>query len=492
MSENSRSNVHFSNDEIYNLLNYLSNNPDNPDIGLLNNPDNPDIDLSNNPDNPNNPDIHLSNTEMNNIFQYILDLEDENYILKNSRNNSFNINNSSNFDFFRYQESQESQPSQESQISNSQIIEGNEIRYPDLSEPLANENDEIDDKYYENNSLYPKNFTFNINDDNVGDNSEKLDHLIGPYYKIEKLGEGSFGMVFKVININTLEYKVIKKVISIEQSFRELEINRIIKEHCINYFSCFESYIKDDIYLYIIFEYLENYISLNEAINGKYLYDLLGDVSDGILKKLFNNLCIGIKTLHKLDIAHLDIKPDNILINIFNKDKIKYIDFGLSCIKNQCNSNLGFTKEYRDPLLWSSDIDIDLYSNLEEFIDPSSLNETQLEKVMQGDLWSIGCIIYKIIVGSTPYENYKSLLENDDDFQEKLMGIRSKRMKKINYRNPYYDNIYNDLYYLEYIDNYEYEYDPNKTDIDGFLIHIGSNINMNNLFSRTEKRIYYA
>ena len=41
--------------------------------------------------------------------------------------------------------------------------------------------------------------------------------------------------------------------------------------------------------------------------------------------------------LHNHDIAHNDIKPDNILI--FEKDIIKLADFGLATLNTSCNNN---------------------------------------------------------------------------------------------------------------------------------------------------------
>lgn len=50
-------------------------------------------------------------------------------------------------------------------------------------------------------------------------------------------------------------------------------------------------------------------------------------LSDGEASKFFRQLCSAIKHMHKLGIAHRDIKPPNILLD--ENNNLKLIDFGL-------------------------------------------------------------------------------------------------------------------------------------------------------------------
>ena len=67
------------------------------------------------------------------------------------------------------------------------------------------------------------------------------------------------------------------------------------------------------------------------AENGelfKYVYELNKGFTEQICAKIFLNIVKSVNLLHKKDIIHGDIKPENILIgNDFN---IKLIDFGFS------------------------------------------------------------------------------------------------------------------------------------------------------------------
>jgi serine/threonine protein kinase len=67
-----------------------------------------------------------------------------------------------------------------------------------------------------------------------------------------------------------------------------------------------------------------------------------------ILIKAYENLILGLQVLHENGVAHLDIKPDNVLINAENGD-IMYIDFGSSCSEEKdCPTKFG-TKKYHSP-----------------------------------------------------------------------------------------------------------------------------------------------
>lgn len=98
------------------------------------------------------------------------------------------------------------------------------------------------------------------------------------------------------------------------------------------------------------------------------------------------------------NIAHNDIKPDNVMCD-FSTGKIKFIDFGLSCKSDSCTikagSDLSGTLDY-----------IDLYQYRK------NLNRQEITPMerMSGDIWAFGIIVYEMIVGKVPIMFYG----NDD------------------------------------------------------------------------------
>lgn len=80
-----------------------------------------------------------------------------------------------------------------------------------------------------------------------------------------------------------------------------------------------------------IFEYEDITVVIEEYINGETLSDILseqGEQTEAYTKKLIGQVCDGLIFLHKHNIIHRDINPNNIMIT---KDRtVKIIDFDIS------------------------------------------------------------------------------------------------------------------------------------------------------------------
>ena len=164
------------------------------------------------------------------------------------------------------------------------------------------------------------------------------------YYKIyEILGEGGFGTVYKVKNIDTMKTYAAKAT-DISEIF-EIYFHLIIQCNHPNLIRLHDYFIDkgtDRGNLYLIYDYVPDAYRLHKLQDTahrspwyiNYLIKVLRDVSSAL------------EYIHKNGILHLDIKPDNILascssniaslVNRINDDQITgyLIDYGLSCLKD--------------------------------------------------------------------------------------------------------------------------------------------------------------
>lgn len=98
-----------------------------------------------------------------------------------------------------------------------------------------------------------------------------------------------------------------------------------------------------------------SYILMEYAPYGDF-FDFVSKNGDKLDEKLirgfFRQLIDGIEYLHEQGIAHLDLKPENLLLGA--NFKLKIADFDLSHVKGDAKILSRGTKFYRGPELWKS------------------------------------------------------------------------------------------------------------------------------------------
>jgi serine/threonine protein kinase len=216
----------------------------------------------------------------------------------------------------------------------------------------------------------------------------------------KKLGAGHFGEVYLVknnVSASTLVVKRIRKVGANEPDVEnEVKILSLLKEVCGAYILCYIDYVTDDNYYYILTEFLGDFMTLNDFIATQaYSFD--------DIKVIINNLIAGLKEIHAQNVAHRDIKPDNIMIKkdlqVEGQFDIKYIDFGLACHDETCD-----TDKITGSLVYLAP----------EILYPQNKVPGQtrfsLASLQVGDLWSLGLSIFELLMGAELIQYYYTLL----------------------------------------------------------------------------------
>ena len=189
----------------------------------------------------------------------------------------------------------------------------------------------------------------------------------------EEKGSGAMGKVYQ-IGKSPCYYaaKVPKKnpkkpLANQELLMIEGTLLKKIQNRCSEFFLCFTAAFIIDGEYWLVTEYI-NYPDLFDSI--------VNPDPVPINAAAVKNLIDGLKALHDLDVAHLDIKPENIHYNP-ETNQIKYIDFGLACDQQTCRGGSGTLK----------------------MVPPETFEITTLEQAKKSDLWSLGVTIYLWLTG---------------------------------------------------------------------------------------------
>ena len=192
------------------------------------------------------------------------------------------------------------------------------------------------------------------------------------YTKVEKVGEGTYGVVYKCRVKDTNDFVALKKIRLENEdegipstSIREISILKQLRHPNIVYLI---DLIHGEKKLYLVFEFMDHDLKKFLDINN-------GPLTPELVKSYLFQILIAVNFCHSKRILHRDLKPQNLLID---KDGIiKVADFGLARsfgipIKTLTHEIL--TLWYRAP---------EILLGQKEYSTPV-------------DMWSIGLIFYEM------------------------------------------------------------------------------------------------
>ncbi|XP_026825970.1 uncharacterized protein LOC105284959 isoform X2 [Ooceraea biroi] len=230
------------------------------------------------------------------------------------------------------------------------------------------------------------------------------------YDVLEELGKGRYGIVKKVIERATGMTLAAKFVRTIKAKDRaqvreEIKIMNALRHPKL-------------LLLAAAYESPRETVLITEYISGGELFervvadDFTLTERDSIL--FMRQICQGVEYMHKNNIVHLDLKPENVMCRTRTSHQIKLIDFGLA-------------------QTLKSDTPVRVLFGTPEFVPPEIISYEPIGT--QSDMWSVGVICYVLLTGLSPFmgdndaETFANITRADYDLEDEAFDAVSNDAK---------------------------------------------------------------
>jgi eukaryotic-like serine/threonine-protein kinase len=214
---------------------------------------------------------------------------------------------------------------------------------------------------------------------------------IGPYRIVELLGQGGMGTVYLAEQTQPFRRRVAVKVIKpgmdSEQVIARFETERqalALMNHP-NVARVLDAGTTPEGRPYFVMEHVAG-IPITEYCDRHTL-----STRDRL--KLFLSVCDAVQHAHQKGIIHRDLKPSNVLVAVQDDEPTpKVIDFGIAKAVEQRLTDKALFTEFGQLL------------GTPEYMSPEQAEMTTLDIDTRTDIYSLGVLLYELLVGVLPFE----------------------------------------------------------------------------------------
>lgn len=216
-----------------------------------------------------------------------------------------------------------------------------------------------------------------------------IDNRLKPsdFNVIKTIGRGAFGKV-DLVRHKTSKQVYAMKLLSKSEMIKRSESafyweERFIMAHAVtDWIVKLHFAFQDDRYLYMVMDYMPGGDLVNLMSNF--------DVPEKWAKFYCAEVVLAVDSIHKMGFVHRDVKPDNMLLD--KHGHVRLADFG-TCMRMDsknlvwCDTAVG-TPDYISPEVLESQ---------------SSASNLRKPYSNLCDWWSVGVVLYEMIIGDTPF-----------------------------------------------------------------------------------------
>lgn len=205
---------------------------------------------------------------------------------------------------------------------------------------------------------------------------------------LKLLGSGTFGDVFRVYDYSRNQLIALKQIdlqssaVMREEVLEEVNFLRLFRYNYITKF-CEARIVGSKVY--VTTEYSPG-LTLLKAV-PETLFQSLG-YSNVLFRRITIQLLLGLSFLHSNSVVHGDLKPANIIIDIY--ERVKLVDFGAT--KALLRGSAVFRGKSGNLALGTM-----------EYMAPETLMRS--EYTLRADIWSLGCTLFHMVTGQAPWSN---------------------------------------------------------------------------------------